>query len=182
MTGFIYAIRCLDRVKIGWSEDPIRRFKSISGNTPAPCVLLGYEAGDRESEAALHELFREYHTHGEWFQLRGRVAEYVVMMEHAAPRLKAAIHKSALPKSTSQKSDEISLEDVKAARKERAASYPIAMADKDVARLIGVGAHVPRDWRIRGSISQKYWAALHGAGVASFESLAAYTSQTESAA
>jgi hypothetical protein len=88
MTGFIYAIRCMGRVKIGFSTDPFRRFFGIKTSSPDSCVLLGYEAGDMAREAELHERFKHYRTHGEWFELKGPVAEYVVQMEHVPATLR----------------------------------------------------------------------------------------------
>jgi hypothetical protein len=88
MSGFIYAIRCMGRVKIGFSTDPFRRFFGIKTSSPDACVLLGYEAGDMAREAELHDRFKDYRTHGEWFELKGAVAEYVVQMEHVPVALR----------------------------------------------------------------------------------------------
>ena len=81
MTGFIYAIRCMDRVKIGFSTDPARRLVKIRADNAHECRLLGVIAGDMELEAQLHERFAHYHVRGEWFLLKGDVAEFIVMMD-----------------------------------------------------------------------------------------------------
>lgn len=81
MTGFIYAIRCMDRVKIGFSTDPILRFNKVQSDNAEPCRLLGVIAGDLDLEAELHSRFSEYHIRGEWFHLKGAVAEFVCTMD-----------------------------------------------------------------------------------------------------
>lgn len=81
MTGFIYAIRCMDRVKIGFSTDPASRLVKIRADNAYECRLLGVVPGDTDYEAELHKRFSEYHVRGEWFTLKGEVAEFVVMMD-----------------------------------------------------------------------------------------------------
>lgn len=78
----------MGRVKIGFSADPFRRFWGIKTSSPDNCVLLGYEIGDMSREAELHEIFKSYRVHGEWFELKGAVAEYVVQMEHVPVALR----------------------------------------------------------------------------------------------
>lgn len=81
MTGYIYAIRAGDRVKIGYSADPLSRFVKIRADSPLPVKLLGVQPGDRGVERKLHERFAEYRVHGEWFRPVGAVAEWAVMLD-----------------------------------------------------------------------------------------------------
>lgn len=91
MTGFIYAIRCMDRVKIGFSTDPILRFNKVQSDNAEPCRLLGVIAGDLDLEAELHSRFSEYHIRGEWFHLKGAVAEFVCTMDEPFTKKQAEL-------------------------------------------------------------------------------------------
>lgn len=67
MSGFVYFIRCEDRVKIGYSEDPVRRLSKVNADAPFPCELLGWVAADDYPERELHERFAAARLHSEWF-------------------------------------------------------------------------------------------------------------------
>lgn len=68
MSGFIYAVECGDRIKIGWSTKPEFRFNKIASDAPFPCTLLGCWPGTRADEFDVHSKFRELRQHGEWFK------------------------------------------------------------------------------------------------------------------
>ena len=89
MTGYIYAIRAGDRVKIGYSAEPAVRFNKIKADSPLPVRLMGVTPGDLTAEAALHQRFVEYRIHGEWFLLKGAVAEWVCSLDD--PDLRAPL-------------------------------------------------------------------------------------------
>jgi DNA-binding phage protein len=67
MSGFIYAIECGQRVKIGFSMQPMKRLSKIASDAPFPCRLLGYWRGSEADELAIHEKFQDTRVHGEWF-------------------------------------------------------------------------------------------------------------------
>lgn len=73
MTGYVYAVRCGKFVKIGWSEDPLRRAVKINSDNPRPCTLMGYFPATRADEAKIQTDLREYRTHSEWFRWQGPV-------------------------------------------------------------------------------------------------------------
>jgi hypothetical protein len=54
-------------VKIGVSENPEKRLKSLSTGSPVPLQLLWSAPGGAALEAALHEYFQPYRVYGEWF-------------------------------------------------------------------------------------------------------------------
>lgn len=83
MIGFVYAIRCADRVKIGWSSDPVRRFGKIESDSPFECERLGYWPGSMDDESAVHKRFADIRMHREWFA--------------ATPPLMAFIEQMAMP-------------------------------------------------------------------------------------
>ena len=67
MTGYVYAVECMGRIKIGHSNMPEWRFNKIASDAPGPCVLLGFWPGSRVDEAAIHERFRDVRIYREWF-------------------------------------------------------------------------------------------------------------------
>lgn len=67
MSGFIYAIECGQRIKIGFSEKPELRFNKIASDAPFPCQMLGYWPGDKSDELDVHAKFNATRVHGEWF-------------------------------------------------------------------------------------------------------------------
>lgn len=67
MSGFIYAIACGERIKIGYSTQPDARFSKIASDAPFPCELLGFWPGTTDDEAVIHREFSDVRVHGEWF-------------------------------------------------------------------------------------------------------------------
>lgn len=54
-------------LKIGSSDDVMKRVKGLQGASPVPLVLLGSIGGGLEHELELHGLFADRRVHGEWF-------------------------------------------------------------------------------------------------------------------
>jgi len=63
---FIEAVG-LDLVKIGYTEELIRRFKQIRTSCPVPIQLVGFMNGDRSLESHLHRQYKDFRREGEWF-------------------------------------------------------------------------------------------------------------------
>lgn len=80
MTGFVYAIECSMRVKIGFSEDPIRRLNKVASDAPFPCALLGYWPGTRADELDVQTKFNAIRLHGEWFAATVELMGFVGQM------------------------------------------------------------------------------------------------------
>lgn len=72
----IYAVRCLDRIKIGYSKTPVLRFSKIETDTPFPCELLCIREGGRLEEAELHARFAPYRAHREWFYAVDEIVQH----------------------------------------------------------------------------------------------------------
>lgn len=77
----IYFIQDLNnkRVKIGKSDNPIRRvrrFKTGSSN-PEGFEILAVIPGGVKREKELHQRFKQYHSHGEWFEFSKEIFDYV---------------------------------------------------------------------------------------------------------
>ena len=75
--GFVYAIKCEDYVKIGWSKTVQRRLNQISANNPFPVELLGCSPGTVGDEHELHLLLGITRVKGEWFGRTPFVKEVV---------------------------------------------------------------------------------------------------------
>lgn len=83
MTGYIYAIECSERIKIGFSKNPEKRFYKIASDAPAPCALLGYWPGDAADELEVHTKFNAIRSHGEWFTATAELLTFIA--RHAVP-------------------------------------------------------------------------------------------------
>lgn len=81
MTGFIYAIRCGDFVKLGYATDVFKRRSQIGLANPLPVTLIGYSRGSRADEIAIHREFTPWRVRGEWFQFVGPIAAFVEQMD-----------------------------------------------------------------------------------------------------
>jgi hypothetical protein len=71
-------------VKIGFSEDPQQRLKSLQSSSPVPLKLLWYTEAPRHLESHLHRAFRHLRKHGEWFDFGD--ADPVTMVSQEAIR------------------------------------------------------------------------------------------------
>jgi len=69
VSGYIYAIECGERIKIGHSMKPELRFVKIASDAPYPCTLIGYWPGSRVDEKDIHDLFSSIRVHREWFAI-----------------------------------------------------------------------------------------------------------------
>jgi hypothetical protein len=54
-------------IKIGYSDDPVRRLREIQNMSPASLQILWITPGNMELEQRLHRVFAERRRHGEWF-------------------------------------------------------------------------------------------------------------------
>lgn len=77
MTGFIYAIECSGRIKLGFSKDPEKRFNKVASDAPFPCQLLGYWPGSRADEIDVQDKFRAGRVHGEWFAATEELLSFI---------------------------------------------------------------------------------------------------------
>ena len=81
MTGYVYAVECGGRIKLGYSKYPDKRFSKIASDAPFPCTLLGYWPGTIADELDIQTKFHALRVHGEWFasteHLLGFIADNV---------------------------------------------------------------------------------------------------------
>lgn len=77
--GYVYVIgNLLQKVcKIGFSENPKKRIKSIQTGCPFVLnTLLLFEA-DKYTETRLHHKYAKYRISGEWFSIEGELKESI---------------------------------------------------------------------------------------------------------
>ena len=88
MTGFIYAIGDeTGRVKIGWSQQPVRRLAKISSDCSSAVTLLGIVQATQSQEKEIHTLLSPWRINREWFRHEETVAVFVSMLAKPKPRL-----------------------------------------------------------------------------------------------
>ena len=88
MKRYVYIVEAegLDRVKIGTSVRPQIRLINMQVGSPVKLHLIavrGFIAAD-EIEALLHHRLKDYHLHGEWFDLS--VDRAIKILEDFDPR------------------------------------------------------------------------------------------------
>jgi hypothetical protein len=88
MTGFIYAVECGSRIKIGYSKLPDKRFAKIASDAPFPCVLLGFWPAAVADELAVHDKFHAIRVHGEWFASTENLLAFIA--DHMLPAAQKA--------------------------------------------------------------------------------------------
>jgi len=67
----VYFIRMKYWVKIGVTTNVEQRLAQIQTCCPEKCKLVALIEGDRETESALHYMFRKHRRQGEWFHYEG---------------------------------------------------------------------------------------------------------------
>lgn len=88
--GYIYAVECGGRIKIGFSKKPVKRVSSLATGAPFECKLLGYWPGTVEQECELHQRFAAHRVHREWFEKTDEIIAFIAgpnMPEPAATPL-----------------------------------------------------------------------------------------------
>jgi len=76
---YVYFISDGNAVKIGTSDDPIRRLRDLQTGNPRLLDLLGISRLQTESE--FHEIFKDYHLRGEWYELNKKILDYCENLE-----------------------------------------------------------------------------------------------------
>lgn len=60
-------------LKIGYSNNPTKRFKALQTGSSTPLKLLATIKGDRHKETELHHQFKHLRLGGEWFRYDKRI-------------------------------------------------------------------------------------------------------------
>jgi hypothetical protein len=64
----------LDRIKVGFTSDLVKRLRTIQTSCPAPVLLIAVIRGGRETERDIHRTLRPYRAYGEWFNCDHEIA------------------------------------------------------------------------------------------------------------
>ena len=75
--GTIYFIRCMDRVKVGFTNKIDDRIRVLGTACPYPIEIIATFPGSRQFELFLHRIFEPMRRHGEWFECGGTLGEVV---------------------------------------------------------------------------------------------------------
>lgn len=84
----IYFIQCGEFVKIGFSEKPDERVRTIATSTPHGATVLAVYPGTRQDECRLHRRLAAHRHCREWFRYCEEIAEIV---KHGIPPSEPAI-------------------------------------------------------------------------------------------
>ena len=68
-------------IKIGITRDIKQRLRDIGAASPEPLILLKLILGNFKKERALHERFKNYRQHYEWFTLNPELLDYIGGLE-----------------------------------------------------------------------------------------------------
>ena len=101
MSGFVYFIRCLDAVKIGYSGNPEGRLSKINTDNPNVCSLIGVVDADKYPERFLHDKFRSHLMDGEWYRYSDEIRDFVESNSQYRDNRKEAEMLSRMAKATS---------------------------------------------------------------------------------
>ena len=83
--GTIYIAGFADYVKIGFTRSPVaERIRDLSTGCPEDIKIHVAFGGTIRDEEALHARFREYRLRREWFQLAGKLADFINEMRAAS--------------------------------------------------------------------------------------------------
>lgn len=78
-SGFVYFIysEATGLVKVGFSNNPTKRFETLSTASPTPLQLLGFIGGGLALEKGLHHEFGKFRVTGEWFRMSPSIIAYM---------------------------------------------------------------------------------------------------------
>jgi transcriptional regulator with XRE-family HTH domain len=91
----IYFIETQGLVKIGYSNDPRRRFHNLSIGCPTKCTLIGVIDGCMTDEKDIHEKFKENRVRGEWFEFTPEINALIAAKSAVVDTLSTDVQEEA---------------------------------------------------------------------------------------
>jgi hypothetical protein len=91
-TGLVYFVSStvggVARVKIGFTRgDPTARLRALQCGSPLPLGIYTAFEGDERMEKAFHQTFAPLRLHGEWFEVKGKLLDFLLcLMDDAMER------------------------------------------------------------------------------------------------
>lgn len=76
-SGFVYFLKCGDKIKIGKAWDVRKRMTGIQTSSPDIVECLGVTTGGIREERRLHKKFSHLRHHGEWFVDATEIREFI---------------------------------------------------------------------------------------------------------
>jgi hypothetical protein len=73
----VYFLKSKGFIKIGHTANIKKRIGSLQGFNPSGLELLGWVPEDRFSEKQLHDKFKKYKHHLEWFTISPEILEFI---------------------------------------------------------------------------------------------------------
>ena len=73
----VYFLRAHDKLKIGRAVNVASRVAALQRMSPIKLRLLWAQPGGSAAEATFHRRFQEYRVHGEWFEIKGELENYL---------------------------------------------------------------------------------------------------------
>lgn len=81
-----YFIRSGDAVKIGESDNVLRRLEDLQSGSPHKLELIACFKGGAATEAYFHGRFKPYRIRREWFRVEGELAAFVAKISPSRKR------------------------------------------------------------------------------------------------
>lgn len=84
-TGFIYVLQTTEftkRIKVGFTNDVNKRFRTLARTSPVRLCLLASWPGTVEEEGQIHDRIASYRIQGEWFSV-GALSDVEALMPMA---------------------------------------------------------------------------------------------------
>jgi hypothetical protein len=77
--GFVYFLHAQlsNRIKIGFSLNPAKRYATIQTSCPEQLILMGTVPAAYRDEMALHQKFASIRIHREWFEAVPELLSYI---------------------------------------------------------------------------------------------------------
>lgn len=66
--GYVYFIKCLDKIKIGYTTDIEKRMKQLKIGNGEKLELIYKIQGNRYLETVYQHKYENFHISGEWFE------------------------------------------------------------------------------------------------------------------
>lgn len=73
----VYFLRAGNKVKIGRTRNVQARIDALQNMNPVRLHLLFAQPGGVSLERSYHQRFKAYRAHGEWFEIRGDLADFL---------------------------------------------------------------------------------------------------------
>jgi hypothetical protein len=74
---YVYFIRSVDSVKVGYSKHPNLRLNALQTANPNRLEMIGYFSGNKYDEEVIHQDLHKHRQYGEWFNYCEDVQKYI---------------------------------------------------------------------------------------------------------